>query len=103
MEKQEFLDLITSIGTCEDEVQRRESLATLSEKASELFDANAKFTEDNKNLTTKNNELQEANMKLFLRVGVIPEPNVPDNNHGNDSEPKKMTYDDLFDENGGLK
>ena len=102
MEKQEVLDLITSTGTCEDEVQRRSSLATLSEEVSKLFDANAKLSEDSKALATKNNELLEANMQLFLRTQAIPEDNNQDNNHGNNSE-KPKTYEDLFDENGGLK
>jgi hypothetical protein len=105
MEKQEVLDLIASIGTCDDEVQRREALATLTEEATALFDASEKLTTSNQSLTADNEKLREANMKLFLRVGESKSgADVMKDSTGIDTTPKeKRKFEDLFNEKGGLK
>lgn len=50
-------------------------------------------------LTAQNESLRNANMKLFLQIGEKPaeqpQQQLPEN--------KKPTFDELFDENGGLK
>ena len=69
MQKQEFLDIITQIGTCEDEVTRRDLLAQLSDEAGKDYDNLATLTETNRTLTSDNETLRNANMKLYLRVG----------------------------------
>ena len=51
MEKQEFLDLMNDIGTCEDDVQRRELIASAIEGASVDYDSLAELTTSNKTLT----------------------------------------------------
>lgn len=48
------------------------------------------------NMKRRNHELTEQNMKLFLKVGGVPETKP-------DEPPKKMSFDDLFDEHGKLK
>ena len=76
MEKQDFLNRISEIGTCEDDVQRRELLSALSEEASKDYDNLATLTETNTNLSNDNEMLRQANMKLFLRVGEAKDPNT---------------------------
>ena len=45
-----------------------------------------------------NENLREANMKLFLRVGDHKEPETPAK-----ETPPKLKYQDLFNEKGELK
>ena len=104
--KQQFLDTLTQIGTCEDETQRRDMLATLNTEATSIFDSNETLTQQNQTLTNDNETLRSANMKLFLQVGGSSNGSGEgsNNNHGNQEEPrKKIKYEDLFDEKGGLK
>lgn len=101
MEKQDFLNRVTEIGKCDDDVQRRELLTQLSEEASKDYDAMATLTETNKTLTNDNEALRSANMKLFLRVGETKEGNNGDSTKNNDEAP--LTYDNLFNEKGELK
>lgn len=69
MDKTAFISKITEIGTCEDEVQRRQLLTDLSEECEKDYDMLSELTEKNKNLVTDNESLRSANMKLFLQVG----------------------------------
>ena len=105
MEKKDFLDRITEIGKCEDDVQRRELLSQLSEEASKDYDNLVSLTETNANLTKDNETLRDANMKLFLRVGEAKDPTtVIKNNTGVTDPPKeKRKFDDLFNEKGAIK
>lgn len=106
MDKQEFLDTLTQIGTCEDETQRRDMLATLNTEASTLFDNHANLTEQNKTLTAANEDLRSANMKLFLQVGANKTEQQRQHDttgHEKEEPAKKLTFDALFDEKGGLK
>ena len=105
MNKEEFLNAITEIGTCEDEVIRRERLAEMQEAVSEVFDTNTALTETNATLTGDNEKLREANMKLFLRVGESKDSkDVQKDATGIKDEPiEKLKFEDLFDEKGGLK
>lgn len=102
--KDEIQALIQSIGTCEDEVQRREDLASLSEEFTSLYDTNETLTTTNQQLTADKESLRQANMKLFLRVGEEKtEEEIETNIYGNKPEKEKLKFDDLFDEKGGLK
>ena len=59
--------------------------------------ANAELTSaDNASLKQRNDELIQQNMKLFLKVGKVPEEKQQQSD-----QPKK--FEDLFDEKGRLK
>lgn len=106
MDKQAFLDTLTQIGTCEDETQRRDMLATLSGEATTLFDNHATLTSQNESLTQANEDLRAANMKLFLQVGANKtEQQLQHDRTGiQKEEPEtKLKYEDLFNDEGGLK
>lgn len=106
MDKQEFLDTLSNIGTCEDETQRRDMLASLNAEAGTLFDNNAELSSQLENLTSDNENLRAANMKLFLQVGAnknSDERLKDQTGHEGQEAPKKLKYDDLFDDKGGLK
>lgn len=53
-------------------------------------------------LTSDNEALRSANMQLFLKVGNT-NPTTPTNTTPETPEEKPLSFDDLFDENGGLK
>lgn len=103
--KQEYLDLITNIGTCEDEVQRRDMLASLSSEASELYDNNEQHLVDIGQLTADNETLRAANMNLFLKVGANKSEaeRIKDTTGINQEPAEKRKFEDLFDEKGGIK
>lgn len=105
MERQEFLDTLTQIGTCEDEATRRQLLTSLQDETTKLFDSNATLTETNSTLTESNERLRDANMKLFLQVGERKsDKEVIENSTGiKTKEPTKREFKSLFDEKGGLK
>lgn len=104
MDKNEFLQAIREIGTCEDDVIRRDKLNDLQNNISSIFDENLSLTERNTSLTADNETLRSANMKLFLQVGSddTDEPNTP--KPSEEEKPKeKRKFEDLFNEKGELK
>ena len=103
MEKQEFLDRIKAVGTCEKDEERREMLASLSDEVSKDYDSLTKLTTDNQNLTNDNELLRQANMKLFLRVGEQKDTSQEHKKDDVSDDNKKRNFEDLFDEKGGLK
>ena len=105
MDKTELLSLIQTIGTSEDETERRESLATLQDEVTTLFDNNVTLAGANESLTNHNEKLREANMKLFLRVGEIKDDTQrKEDSTGIKEETKPdLKFEDLFNEKGGLK
>lgn len=105
MKKSEFTDKIREIGTCEDEVQRRTLLAELEEDAAKDYDELERLGTENQTLTTANESLRDANMKLFLRVGESKSDDQRKKDEtGIETEKKdKRKFDDLFDEKGEIK
>lgn len=101
MKKEEFNKLCQDIGACTDDVQRRSLLAKLQEDGGKDYDEITRLSESVANLQTRNNQLLDANMDLFLRVGNKTEPDKP---AAKKEEPvKKAKYEDLFNEKGELK
>lgn len=104
MKRQEFIDKLKEIGTCDDDVQRRTMLADLETEVSKDYDNLETLTTTNATLTEDNEKLRKANMDLFLHMG---KPSGENNNHnGNNNNvntDKKRTFSNLFDEKGELK
>jgi regulator of replication initiation timing len=69
MTKEEFLNSITEIGSCEDIVEVRSKLTELSNSVTDIYDSNSELSQDNERLTQDNEKLRSANMDLFLQVG----------------------------------
>lgn len=100
MDRNEMLQMITNIGTQEDEAERRAMLTTLTDEVNGLFDSNDKLTSDNSKFEADNKKLQEYNMQLFLRVGSGKEKPKPEQNDPDDLD---LKFTDLFNEKGELK
>lgn len=105
MDKETFLQAITEIGTCEDEVERRTKLTELSEGVVNIFDSNSRLESENTKYQEDNEKLREANMQLFLRVGSNKtEEELKEDKTGIKEEVKEpRKFKDLFDEKGNLK
>lgn len=98
--KQEFLDRLQAIGTCEDEVERRNLLSDLSEDGATIYDEFDTADAARKTAEEDNEKLRAANMKLFLRVGDHQEPEKP---AGTEPPKEKRKFEDLFNEKGDIK
>lgn len=101
MNREEFTAIVQQIGTTEDEAERRELLAQLSESAGAVFDENTTLTATAEDYRQQNEALRAANMKLFTRLGSDDsgKPEVSDP----DPEPERRKFENLFDEKGRLK
>ncbi|MBO5680577.1 MAG: hypothetical protein J6T08_02570 [Lentisphaeria bacterium] len=99
MDKAQFTERLQAIGTEEDEAQRRELIAQLIEEGGNDYDDHAAAVAARDQALTDNEELRQANMRLFLRVGEKKEPDI----NPNQQPPEKRNYKNLFDEKGGIK
>jgi len=99
MDKTEFIKRIQAIGTCEDDSNRLELLAQLQEDATPDYDRLTELEGTNNQLSSDNENLRQANMKLFLRLGENKEKDDPIKD-----EPKeKREFKNLFNEKGEIK
>ena len=106
MVKEEFLNKIQEIGTCEDEVQRRTMLAELSSEATTLFETNEALTSTNDNLNKDMESLRQANLDLFKMIPTTKtESEQVKDQTGLEpvKEDKILRFEDLFDEKGEIK
>ena len=105
MNKQDFLDRLKSIGTTEDDVERRTMLSELTDEVNRVYDENSSLVESNKSYQEDNEKLRSANMQLFLRVGdnKTPEQSQEDNTGIKEEENNPRKFEDLFDEKGMIK
>lgn len=102
MKKEEVLTLITEIGTCNDDAERRTKLSTLTDEVNTIFTSNETLTASNETFKTENQSLKDANMQLFLKVTGGNQTSIL-GKENSEPEPEKLKYEDLFNENGGLK
>lgn len=99
MDKVELNTRIQEIGTCEDSAQRLELLTQLRENLETDYDKLSNLETQNNQLSSDNEDLRSANMKLFLRIGEHKEPVKEPF-----EEPKeKRQFQNLFNEKGTIK
>lgn len=98
MDKVTLMERITAIGSCEDEAERRELLTQLGEDAGKDYDRITELETQNGQLTSDNENLRSANMKLFLRVGDHKAEDKKDSDGV-----EKREFKNLFNEKGGIK
>jgi hypothetical protein len=102
MNKTDFISRIQAIGTCEDDAQRRTLLSDLQSECESDYDRLDNLVTENTQLKTDKEDLQKANMKLFLKT---TEPKTPDEKpkNGEGDNDTSLTYENLFNEKGDLK
>lgn len=102
--RESFDDLVQRIGTTEEATERTTLLTELSDNFAPMFQSVEDLTNQNNDLNEKLTKAQERNMELFLRVSGKSQAEANAELTGNkQTEEKKLSYDDLFDENGRLK
>ena len=99
MDKVEINSRIQAIGQCEDETQRLELLTQLQEGLDTDYDRLSDLETQNNQLSSDNEELRAANMKLFLRIG---EQRAPAKEPFEEEKPKRE-FKNLFNEKGTIK
>lgn len=106
MDKETFHKKITELGTIEDETQRREILAEISEEVDKVYDERETITAEVEQLREDNENVRKANMKLFTRIGAnkTEEERTEDQTGIKEEEkPEPRKFEDLFNEKGELK
>lgn len=104
LSKDEFMAKIQEIGTCEDDVQRRNLLSELSGGVSEVYDDNDTLSKSNKQYAEDNEILRKANMKMWLESTSDSEGEKPTEEEEKPEEKEeKLEFKDLFNEKGELK
>lgn len=98
MNKEEFKKAITDIGSLEDVALIRAKLGELQETMSNEFDNYDSTRTERDQLKEDNEQIRQANMKLFLQVGGKKEEDKTPTPTNED-----LKYEDLFDDKGGLK
>lgn len=101
MNKTDFISRIQEIGTCDDDSQRRTLLSDLQTECESDYDRLDNLVTENTQLKTDKEDLQKANMKLFLKTTETKPHEEPIVNKGDNEEPLK--YENLFNEKGDLK
>ena len=105
MTPDEIRNLLTEIGTDDDEVSRRERLATVSEEVRILGENTEKFQKDNNTLNNDNENLRTANMKLFLQLGngnTNDGEKDTEDEKNKEKENEKRKFENLFNDKGEI-
>ncbi|MDP4120854.1 MAG: gp7 family phage scaffolding protein [Bacillota bacterium] len=101
MKPEEHTQIIHDIGAnISDQAKVTQLLAQLSEDYTTVLTENKTNKETAEKLTKDNETLREANMQLFLKVGVKPDKDKEDKE---DKPPEKRSFNNLFSGKGGLK
>ena len=99
MDKVELNNRIQEIGQCEDASQRLELLTKLKEDLEPDYERLTDLEAQNSQLSSDNEDLRSANMKLFLRIG---EQKAPAKEPFEEETPKRE-FKNLFNEKGSIK
>ena len=94
---EELKESISNIGQLEKVEDIRNELLTLQNSVEADYTLLASVTAERDELKSNNESLRSANNKLWLQLG---EPEVKDQEP--DTEPKSLSYSDLFNDKGGL-
>lgn len=97
----EFTTTISNIGKLDKIEDVRSQLLELQQSVEADYTSLTDITKERDQLKNDNEALRNANNKLWLQIGKP----IEDGAGGTDEQPETntLTYDKLFDENGGLK
>lgn len=107
MKREEHKELVQKImANAGNQAELSMLLTQLSEDYEKVLTESETATTNVTNLTTDNENLRRVNMELFLKVGHTKQDNPADDKGGNPTDNggiPELTFEKLFDENGGLK
>lgn len=104
MDKDTFLAKVKEIGTMETAEEMRAGLAELQNGVTEVYDNNAKLSEQHEHDTIEMEAIRQANMKLFTQLGTETTPaKQAEEQTGLKQEPvERRKFENLFDEKGNF-
>ena len=104
MDKDTFLAKVKEIGTMETAEEMRAGLAELQSGVTEVYDSNAKLSEQHEHDTIEMEAIRQANMKLFTQLGTETTPaKQAEEQTGLKQEPvERRKFENLFDEKGNF-
>ena len=104
MDKEAFEAKIKEIGSMETPEQMRAELAELQNSVGEIYDTNAKLSEQHEHDTIEMEAIRQANMKLFTQLGTEKTPaKQVEEQTGLKQEPvERRKFEDLYDNNGNF-
>ena len=98
---EEFQKILNDIrSNLDDTAKVTELLESVSLNYSEMTKENNTLTTNNEKLIKDNDNLRNVNMDLFLKVG---NQRAESQSQENQSQEDRLSFDNLFDENGNLK
>lgn len=104
MDKEGFAEKIKEIGTMENIEEVRAGLVELANGVNEIYDTNAKLTEQHDNDTIEMEAIRKANMRLFTQIGTDKTPDKQvEEQTGLKQEPvERRKFENLFDDKGNF-
>ena len=104
MDKDTFLAKVKEIGTMETAEEMRAGLAELQKGVTEIYDNNAKLSEQHEHDTIEMEAIRQANMKLFTQLGTETTPaKQAEEQTGLKQEPvERRKFENLYDNNGNF-
>ena len=102
---EEFQKVLNDIrSNLDDTAKVTELLESISLEYSEMTKENNTLSTNNEKLIKDNDNLRNVNMDLFLKVGnQRSEENQKAENQVQETQENKLSFENLFDENGNLK
>lgn len=104
MDKEAFEAKIKEIGSLETPEEMRAGLAELQNGVGEIYDTNAKLSEQHERDTIEMEAIRQANMKLFTQIGTEKTPDKQaEEQTGLKQEPvERRKFEDLYDDKGNF-
>lgn len=104
MDKDTFEAKIKEIGSMETAEEMRAGLAELQNGVGEIYDTNAKLSEQHEHDTIEMEAIRQANMKLFTQLGTEKTPaKQAEEQTGLKQEPvERRKFENLYDDKGNF-
>ena len=99
MDKKAIEERLKAIGECTSIEDARSLIVDFQKEVLADYDQHEKVLAEKTTLENDNEDLRKANMKLFKQVGTP----TSEKEKSEDKDPENLTYDNLFNEEGGLK
>ena len=101
-EHKQIVNQMLGLVSAENQATASELLTKLTDDYEETLTSNETLTSTNATLTANNEKLRSVNADLFLKVGVTKKENKEGKKEQEETEDKKLSFDELFNEKGEL-
>ena len=102
MDKDTFLAKVKEIGTMGTAEEMRAGLAELQNGVAEVYDNNAKLSEQHEHDTIEMEAIRQANMKLFTQLGTdkTPAKQAEEQTGLKQETVERRKFENLYDDKG---